>query len=580
MDSSYDVLIIGSGSAGLAAGVWLSQYPDVKFKILEKRSGPLEMGQADGVQCRMVEICESFDLADILLKEGYWVNEVAFWAENSATVRLERTGTAADTPYGLSHQPHLILNQARINQLLIEKIGGDNIIKYGVDVQKIACSEPKSGDPYCVGVVAQRGGKEQNYRAKYVIGSDGAHSSVRRSLGFTMIGDSSDVVWGVMDVIPDTDFPDIRKKATIRTSAGNVLNIPREGGAMNRLYIELPRGTVAKDVTLANLQDLVREVFAPFRMEIKHAVWWSAYTIGQRVASSFHQDYRVFLAGDACHTHSPKAGQGMNVSFQDGFNLGWKLGEVLSGLASTDLLQTYVLERQKTAQDLIDFDRYFSSLFSKRDEAGAQEEFRSQFIKAARYTAGVTATYAQSCITKTSGSEQELATCLGVGARCPSAQVVRFCDVKPVQFHQALKADGKWRLVVFCGDISKPILATKLQKLAQYLSSNPGALNVSSYVPGSNCEAQPVLVISGSRAEIDWPQIPSLFTPIRGSWGIRDLHQVYVDDVSYNHGHGYAYKKFGIDADEGAIVLIRPDQHIARLLSLDVTKAPRATSTL
>jgi phenol 2-monooxygenase len=169
MESNYDVLIIGSGSAGLAAGVWLSQYLNIRFKILEKRTGPLEMGQADGVQCRMVEICESFDLADTLLKEGYWVNEVAFWAENSATARLERTGTAADTPYGLSHQPHLILNQARINQLLIEKIGRDSIIDYGVDVQKITCSEPKSDDPYCVGVVAQRDGKQQIYRAKYVI---------------------------------------------------------------------------------------------------------------------------------------------------------------------------------------------------------------------------------------------------------------------------------------------------------------------------------------------------------------------------------------------------------------------------
>ncbi|KAH6668409.1 hypothetical protein B0J14DRAFT_600681 [Halenospora varia] len=543
----YDVLIIGSGSAGLAAAVWLARYPNVSFKILEKRAGPLEMGQADGVQCRMVEICESFGLAETLLKEGYWVNEVAFWAENTATntTRLERTGTAADTPNGLSHQPHLILNQARINQLLIEDIGIEDVIDYGVDVHQVSVSKPTSEDPYCVKAIARRAGKEETYAAKYVIGSDGAHSSVRKSLGLTMVGDSSDVVWGVMDVIPDTDFPDIRKKA-------------------------LPRGTVAKDVALSDLQDLVRDIFAPFRMEVKHTVWWSAYKIGQRVASSFHQDCRVFLAGDACHTHSPKAGQGMNVSFQDGYNIGWKLGEVLLGLAPPVLLETYVLERQKTAEDLIEFDRYFSSLFSKRDEAGSKQEFKKQFIESSRYTAGITAKYAESCITDIAGSDLGIAKGLEIGARFPSAQVVRFCDAKPLQFQQALEANGKWRLVVFGGTNRTYDMQVRLQKLSQYLSSTPTALNVSTYVPGSRTTLQPVLVISGARSEVDPSKIPSVFTPFSGSWGIRELHQVYFDDESYNHGHGHAYQKFGVDPERGAIIVVRPDQHISRILPLDL----------
>ena len=72
----------------------------------------------------------------------------------------------------------------------------------------------------------------------------------------------------------------------------------------------------------------------------------------------------MFIAGDACHTHSAKAGQGMNVSMADAWNLGWKLGTVLRGTARPELLHTYSAERQVIAQELIDFDREFARMFS------------------------------------------------------------------------------------------------------------------------------------------------------------------------------------------------------------------------
>ena len=127
-----------------------------------------------------------------------------------------------------------------------------------------------------------------------------------------MIGDSTDSVWGVMDVYPRTNFPDIRRKAALQSLAGSLLIIPREGGSLVRLYIELPSGTTAKDVTLKDLQASARKVFHPYELEIADTFWWSAYSIGQRLADNFSKDNRVFLTGDACHTHSPKAGQGMN----------------------------------------------------------------------------------------------------------------------------------------------------------------------------------------------------------------------------------------------------------------------------
>jgi phenol 2-monooxygenase len=173
------------------------------------------------------------------------------------------------------------------------------------------------------------------------------------------------------------------------------------------------------------------------------------------VASQFTQDHRVFLAGDACHTHSPKAGQGMNVSLQDGYNIGWKLGHVLTGRAPESLLETYVLEREQTARELIAFDQRFSKLFSTtyRQENGIRpERLQEEFTKAGRYTAGLATRYGSSVLTHEDSNNDALAKRLQVGARFPSAPVARLCDGKRVQLAQGVPSDGRWHLVVLAGE--------------------------------------------------------------------------------------------------------------------------------
>jgi phenol 2-monooxygenase len=260
---------------------------------------------------------------------------------------------------------------------------------------------------------------------------------------------------GVMDIFPETNFPDIRKKVTIRSKAGNLLIIPREGGSMVRFYLELPHGTVAKNVKLEDLQNTAKGILSQYSLDIKHTYWWSAYAIGQRLADHFSKDNRVFLTGDSCHTHSPKAGQGMNLSLQDGYNIGWKLATVLKGQATPDLLKTYNLEREKTAADLIDFDREFTKLFSSdadKEDKDAARKFSEYFIMSGRYTAGLTTTYEDSTITNAKGSTKALAKNVTVGMRFPSAQVVRYCDARAMQLAKALQSNGRWRILVFAGD--------------------------------------------------------------------------------------------------------------------------------
>jgi phenol 2-monooxygenase len=286
-----------------------------------------------------------------------------------------------------------------------------------------------------------------------------------------MVGDSTDAVWGVMDVYPRTDFPDIRKKCVINSAAGSILIVPREGDSMVRFYTELPEGTKVSDVSLESLQNHARKVFAPYTMDFAETFWWSAYAIGQRHADYFHRDYRVFLTGDACHTHSPKAGQGMNVSLQDGHNIGWKLGMVLKGLASPELVKTYVLEREQTAKELIEFDRGFTKLFNSKyreENRVTPQQVADQFVKAGRYTAGQAVQYDASTVTSVGENDKKIVSKVTVGMAFPSAQVVRFCDAKAMQLVKGLPANGQWYVVVFAGDVTQPEAAARLKKVCAH----------------------------------------------------------------------------------------------------------------
>src|SRR5262249_59037325 len=129
--------------------------------------------------------------------------------------------------------------------------------------------------------------------------------------------------------------------------------------------------------------EVANRILHPYSVEVRHVGWWSVYQIVQRLCDAFDDVPvaerpgrlpRVFIAGDACHTHSAKAGQGMNVSMADTWNLGWKLAAVLRGTARPELLHTYSAERQKVAQELIDFDREFARMFSAPPKTASDAE--------------------------------------------------------------------------------------------------------------------------------------------------------------------------------------------------------------
>ncbi|MCJ1416205.1 hypothetical protein MMC32_002540 [Xylographa parallela] len=604
MPTRVDVFICGSGSAGLSAATWLARC-GVRCKIVDARLGPLAIGQADGAQVRSVEIFEAFGIADELLRVGYHNVEVAFWNPGGTGGNgVVRTRSAAATHPGLSHLPRVILSQARFNGMLLRAMEAFNgqEVDYGYKVLEVRVDEERAGDAdaYPVSVVTERDGKEEVFEAKYALvrispaplsgegvfigsssnrskGCDGAHSAVRRSLGFKMIGDTSHAVWGVMDVYPRTNFPDIRKQVILQSQFGSMVLIPREGGSLNRIYIELPHGTVGDKVKLEDIQAVTRQIFQPYQIEFADTIWWSAYSIAQRLADHFSKADRVFLTGDACHTHSPKAGQGMNVSLQDGYNIGWKLAAVLKGQSGPELLRTYTVERQRVAEILINWDKVWTQqMASVGKEAGGvldadgNIDFSEIFVKAEAFTAGLTVTYDDSSITRAKASSQELATQLTVGMRFSSVQVVRFCDAFPMQLVQALPSDGRWRIVIFAGDIRQDAASRKLSQLGESLFSDGGLIQRYS-PPGSDVDSfiEVIVVLSGERLQIDQEQIPEYFRPVTGKWRMRDLNKVYIDDESYHSGHGHAYEFYGISPERGAIAIVRPDNYVSMILDIE-----------
>lgn len=405
-----------------------------------------------------------------------------------------------------------------------------------------------------------------------------------------MLGDSTDSIWGVADIYPRTNFPDIRKKSILHSNTGSMVIIPREGDQLVRLYSELAPGTVASQVTEEDIHERAKLIFRPYTLEMPETTWWSAYAIGQRLADHFHAHYRVFLTGDACHTHSPKGGQGMNVSLQDGYNIGWKLGAYLSGQAkNVELVKTYVSERQQTATELIDFDRDWAKVFkTKEGEGGSNGDadyVRNQFVKAGRYTAGQAYRYSRSLIVrppeepgKTNGALKAEAK-LVVGMRMPSAQIVRYSDAKVFQLLSLMRSDCRWRIVVFDGDIQQERVRARLEKVSSSLTTmlrtfTPDGVDVDGLI-------EALLVLKTRRIDLELEQIPEAFKPVTGrhrtqskSMNINSapkqgvqlcsqrvgLHKVFADDASYNSGHGHAFDTLGISPERTTIAVVRPDQ--------------------
>ncbi|KAI3403569.1 hypothetical protein KGF56_003614 [Candida oxycetoniae] len=680
-ESYTDVLIIGAGPSGYMCALWLARC-GIPTRIIDKRSNKTFTGQADGLQTRSLEIFKSFseEHFDWQTMDSAWrvanqMEEMVFWSpdENGTITRKAR---APDTLPGISRYTESVINQGNVEKWFDESIShfSDGKIKverpylpvsikidenakddahsYAVEVLVKKVNEDLA-NPEQYGQIANGlyrafdGDQDKFYNssieesekkdfelihAKYVLGADGAHSWVRKQLEIGMEGEHTDFVWGVLDISPITDFPDIRSKNAIHSKeSGSMMIIPREFDLV-RFYIQLkeverdagttdvPRefmgncddpnakkkGRIDRSkITPESIMKQAQAIIAPYKLEMTNLSWYTAYQIGQRVSPKFERNLRVFISGDACHTHSPKAGQGMNVSMQDTYNLGFKLALVCKGLAKQDILQTYEDERIKVARDLIAFDHKLSRLFSNKPmipnakviegetDIADMDEFHSVWVQGLKFASGTISDYDDSILVNKKGlkhTEKEekeekeegeekgvfspLASKIPIGRRLFSDWSIGQIDHKPWHFADRLSSDGRFRVILFAGDVKQyPENMKRLHEFNGPLLSSESFAN--KYTPKNafaNSVIEVLVVHAAKRNDVEFYEFPEFarredFKNRVDYWsilaGVGKLHQ---------SGHQFdLYETYGISKKEGAILVVRPDSHVAQVSEFSET---------
>lgn len=580
-----DVLIVGTGPAAVVVAAQLSRLPTIDARVIEQRPGRLEVGQADGIQARSVETFQAFGFAQEVVDEAYRNVEMCFWKPDPANpARIVRASRAPDDANGISEFPHIYVNQSRILDYFLRdatRSAGRIVPDYGVEF--LDCTiDPDS--PYPVSArlgytTGPRAGEMRTVRAKYLVGGDGARSRVRASLGHRLNGEAALHAWGVMDILPNTDFPDIQVKCSIQShDAGNILLIPREGGYLVRMYVDLGEvgqadGGAVRRTPVEAMIDRANRILAPYSLDVKVVTWWSVYEVAHRITDGFDdvdgkpgpaRAPHAFIMGDACHTHSAKAGQGMNVSMQDGFNLGWKLAAVLERRAPESLLTTYAAERRVVAQNLIDFDKEWARMLARPvDEWDDPAELERYYVATIEFPAGFMTEYAPSIITAGNG-HQHLADGYPVGKRFKSAEVIRRADNRWRHLGHLHEADGRWRVYVFADSSAPALNGTPTAEFARWWAGDPASPRVR-YTPRNGDEDavfDTKVIYRQDYTEVEPADVPNAFTARKTPYGLIDINQIFAT----GHGRDIFHER-GI-SDEGAIVVVRPDQYVAGVFPL------------
>lgn len=597
LPKEVDVLIVGCGPAGLALARQLADFAGISTCIVEQKAGPMLFGQADGISCRTMEIMEAFNTSEMLVKECYQLRQNAFWEPDAANpANIKRTHKVEDARLGLSEFVHGVVNQARLHDLLLEGME-TSITKlvphYSRRLLELEVDASLTQDLNAYPITAtlerldsEQSAKVETIKAKFVVGTDGARSAVRKSLNIQLEGDSANKAWGVMDILAVSDFPDIRVKSFIQSKEnGAVMLIPREGGYLFRLYVELD--LLDKNQRASQLELGVEDVIAkaqkilhPYTLDVKEVAWWSIYEVGQRVADRFDDTPagnpdnlipRAFVAGDACHTHSPKGGWGLNTSLPDTFNLGWKLAAVLQGQSQPKILQTYAEERRKVAFMLINADREMSALVATQPSANKDANASStstadieKFIARQNgFIAGTSIGYDASYLA-TGQENQQLATGFPIGQRFHSTQAIRIADGCPKHLGHLVKADGRWRIFIF-GDRNSPLdTASASYKLINFLATAPES-PVHRYTPaGADIDAVIDVYSIFQQQDLAIESLPDYLWPAKGKYGLRDYEKTFYATEDKD-----VFAERGINREQGCMVIVRPDQHIANILPLD-----------
>lgn len=373
--------------------------------------------------------------------------------------------------------------------------------------------------------------------------------------------------------------------------------IPREDN-MVRLYIQIASSTdkdwnPRKTATEKDVQETAKKILKPYSIEWDRVEWYSVYPIGQGIAEKYTLDERVFMGGDCCHTHSPKAGQGMNTAFLDAQNFAWKIHQVESGFASRSILSSYEIERKLIADNLLNFDAKYAKLFSQRlpsageiagahDNEPAQEnDFIKTFKASCEFTSGYGVAYEPNVLNWSDNHPArsplflgyEKGTKLRSGRILIPATVTRVVDANVVHLEQEVPLNGAFRIYVFAGKPSTTFraindfargLGNKRSFFSAYTREDIDSVSYHERNTPHSKFFTFATVFNSPRAKIE---ISEALPPVLA----RYKDHVYADDIwdqRVPEAAAAAHAKMGLSEEQGGIVVVRPDGYVGCVVKL------------